>query len=103
MTTPTTTPHNPNSAEGVPPSDFPQGSPTSRGGKTSAFLRDLARKWLCPDAGAPLRVVARGRLAADRLGYVQIETLHAGCPLALYFFQSRRIGSPWAVMPDRCF
>jgi len=46
MTTPTTTPHNPNSAEGVPPSDFPQGSPTSRGGKTSAKRSAIEAKAL---------------------------------------------------------
>ena len=79
---------------------FPlRASPEAR--RKAGFLKDLAVKWLRPDQGAPLRVIRRGRLPLNHRRYIEVETLSAGKPCALFFFESNRIaGHPWAVVPD---
>lgn len=67
---------------------------------TGPGLRDLALRWLRPDAGAPLRVVRRGRLAESRRRYVEIETMSGGRRIALFFFVSAVRPGGWSVVPD---
>lgn len=68
---------------------------------TGPGLRDLAMRWLRPDADASLHVVRRGRFPGNRLRYVEIETLSGGRRIALLFFASRVRPGGWSVVPDR--
>ena len=67
---------------------------------TGPGLRDLALRWLRPDAGVPLRVVRRGRLAENRRRYDEIETMSGGKCIALFFFVSDVRPGGWSVVPD---
>ena len=93
MRTTNINPHNNTNNAGFPP--VPPKAPRQAG------LHYLAEKWLCPDFGAPLRVIRSGRLPVNRLRFVEVETMSSGRVLAMLFFQSRRDPrQPWSVVPD---
>lgn len=60
-------------------------------------LRSQVDKWFAPDATAPIRVTAFGRMRSGRTRYVSVEVLSSKGPHSLYFF--RHADGSWCVYP----